>query len=55
VAPKERMDAVNEKTINQTDQDPLNYEASDDAVEAAAGNEAWPAITIFCTGIGCPV
>jgi hypothetical protein len=31
------------------------YEISDEAVEAAAGNEASPAITMFCTGIGCPV
>jgi hypothetical protein len=31
------------------------YEVSDDAAEAAAGNEALPAITMFCTGIGCPV
>ena len=29
------------------------YEVSDEAVEAAAGN--LPAITMFCTGIGCPV
>jgi hypothetical protein len=31
------------------------YEVSDEAVEAAAGSEALPAITMFCTGIGCPV
>jgi len=31
------------------------HEVSDEAVEAAAGNEALPAITMFCTGIGCPV
>ena len=30
------------------------YDVSDEAVEAA-GNEALPAITMFCTGIGCPV
>ena len=29
-------------------------EVSDEAVEAAAGNKALPAITMFCTGIGCP-
>jgi hypothetical protein len=31
------------------------YEVSDEALETAAGNEALPAITMFCTGIGCPV
>jgi hypothetical protein len=31
------------------------YEVSDEALEAAAENEALPAITMFCTGIGCPV
>ena len=31
------------------------YEVSDEAVEAAAGHEALSAITMFCTGIGCPV
>ena len=31
------------------------YDGSDEATEAAAGNEALPAITMFCTGIGCPV
>jgi hypothetical protein len=31
------------------------YDVSDEAAEAAAGNEALPAITMFCTGIGCPV
>jgi hypothetical protein len=30
-------------------------EVSDEAVEAAAGNEVLPAIAMFCTGIGCPV
>jgi hypothetical protein len=31
------------------------YDVSDEAAEAAAGNEALPAITMFCTVIGCPV
>jgi len=31
------------------------YEVSDEALEAAAGNEALPSITMFCTGIGCSV
>ena len=31
------------------------HEVSDEAAEAAAGNEALPAITMFCTGIGFPV
>jgi hypothetical protein len=31
------------------------HEVSDEALEAAAGNEALSAITMFSTGIGCPV
>jgi hypothetical protein len=31
------------------------YEVSDEAMEVAAGNEARAAITMFCTGISCPV
>jgi hypothetical protein len=31
------------------------HEVSDEALEAAAGNEALSAINMFCTGIGCPV
>jgi hypothetical protein len=30
------------------------YGVSDEALEAAAGNEALPAITMFCSGISCP-
>jgi hypothetical protein len=39
----------------QADEEVLSYEVSDEALETAAGNEALPAITMFCTGIGCPV
>jgi hypothetical protein len=31
------------------------YEVSDEAMEAAAENEALSAMTMFCTGISCPV
>jgi len=40
--------------LDKVDEHILN-EVSDEALEAAAGNEALPAITMFCTGIGCPV
>jgi hypothetical protein len=36
------------------DEEDLGYEVSDEALEAAAGNEALPAITMFCSGISCP-
>jgi hypothetical protein len=39
----------------QVDEEVFSCEVSDEALEAAAGNEALPAITMFCTGIGCPV
>jgi hypothetical protein len=39
----------------QADEEVLSYQISDEALETAAGNEALPAITMFCTGIGCPV
>jgi hypothetical protein len=40
----------------ELDQIEVLYEVSDEAVEAAAGNEALPAITMFCTpdAIGPP-
>jgi hypothetical protein len=37
----------------QADEEVLSYEVSDEALATAAGNEALPAITMFCTGIGC--
>jgi hypothetical protein len=40
--------------FNKIEEDTL-YEVSDEALEAAAGDEALPAITMFCTGVGCPV
>jgi hypothetical protein len=39
----------------ELDQFEDHCEVSDEAMEAAAGNEALPAITMFCTGVGCPV
>ena len=36
----------------QVDEEVLSCEVSDEALEA--GNEALPAITMFCTGIGAP-
>jgi hypothetical protein len=30
------------------------YEVSDEAVETAAGNEALPAWSLFCSGVACP-
>jgi hypothetical protein len=48
---------MNHSTALTTELDQIEdlYEVSDEAMEAAAGNEALPAITMFCTGIGCPV
>jgi hypothetical protein len=48
---------MNHSTTFTTELDQVEdlYEVSDEVVEAAAGNEALPAITMFCTGIGCPV
>jgi hypothetical protein len=45
---------MNVEVINQVDAEDLTYEVSDEALEAAAGNEALPAWTNFCTGISCP-
>ena len=47
---------MNNETVDQADEeDLLGYEVSDEALETAAKNEALPVITMFCTGIGCPV
>jgi hypothetical protein len=48
---------MNHSTTFTADLDQIDdlYHVSDEAAEAAAGNEALPAITMFCTGIGCPV
>ena len=45
---------MNVEVINQVDAEDLTYEVSDEALEAAAGNEALPAWTNICTGIQCP-
>jgi hypothetical protein len=44
---------MNDEAV-QADEEDLGYEVSDEALEAAAGNEALPAITMFCSGISCP-
>jgi hypothetical protein len=45
---------MNEKTIDQIEQDALNYEVSDEAAEAAGTRtEIAGAWTFVCTGIGC--
>ena len=45
---------MNEKTIDQIEQDALGHEVSDDAVEAAGTRtEIAGAWTWVCTGIGC--
>ena len=48
---------MNHSTTFTADLDQIEdlYDVSDEAAEAAARNEALPAITMFCTGIGCPV
>jgi hypothetical protein len=45
---------MNEEAV-EADEEGLSYEVSDEALETAAKNEALPVITMFCTGIGCPV
>jgi hypothetical protein len=45
---------VNEEAFDQADEDYLICEVSDEALETAAGNEALPALTMFCSGIQCP-
>jgi hypothetical protein len=40
--------------LNQTDAETLSYEVSDEALEAAAGNDSPAKWTMFCTGIQCP-
>ena len=50
---------MNNETVDQADEeDLLGYEVSDEALEAAAGNEAMPqtaTATWICSGIWCPV
>jgi hypothetical protein len=45
---------VNEKTIDEIEQDALSYEISDDALEAAGtSTEIAGAWTFVCSGIQC--
>jgi hypothetical protein len=46
---------MNHSTTFTAELDQIEDLYSDEAAEAAAGNEALPAITMFCTGISCPV
>ena len=49
---------MNDEAVRQADEeDDLSYEVSDEALEAAAGNEAMPqtaTATWICSGIWCP-
>jgi hypothetical protein len=40
---------MNNETVDQADE----YEVSDEALEAAAGNEAMPTATFICSGFCC--
>ena len=40
--------------LDQTEAETLSYGISDEALEAAAGNDALANWTMFCTGIQCP-
>src|SRR6476620_7593273 len=52
--PKVRINAMNEKTIDQIEEEVLSYEVSDEAVEAAGTRtEIAGAWTFICTGIQC--
>jgi hypothetical protein len=45
---------MNDETVEQADEeDLLSYEVSDEALEAAAGNEALPTATFICSGFCC--
>ena len=45
---------MNNETLDQADEeDLLGYEVSDEALEAAAGNEAMPTATFICSGFRC--
>jgi hypothetical protein len=51
---KEKDSAMNEKTLDQIEEDILSYELSDEAVEAAGTRtEIAGAWTFVCTGVGC--
>jgi hypothetical protein len=44
---------MNEKTIDQIEEEVLSYEASDEAAEAAGTTEIAGAWTFVCTGVEC--
>jgi hypothetical protein len=45
---------MNDEPVDQADEeDLLSYEVSDEALEAAAGNEALPTATFICSGFCC--
>jgi hypothetical protein len=48
------INAMNEITINQTEEEILAFEISDEALETAAGDEKAGNWTVVCTGIQCP-
>jgi recombinational DNA repair protein RecT len=50
----ERINAMNEKTIDQFEDEVLSYEVSDEALESAGATEIAGAWTVVCTGIQCP-
>ena len=46
---------MNDETVGQADEEdhPLSYEVSDEALEAAAGDEAVPTATFMWSGFCC--
>ena len=48
------ISVMNNEAFDQADEEDLTCEVSDEALETAAGNEALPALTMFCSGIQCP-
>jgi hypothetical protein len=40
--------------LDQTEAETLSCDVSDEALEAAAGNDSLANWTMFCTGIQCP-
>ena len=44
---------MNEKTIDQIEEEVLSYKISDEAVEAAGTRTEIAGWTFVCTGIGC--
>jgi hypothetical protein len=52
----ERINAMSDTSIKQTEEEILSYEVSDEALETAAGKEKTAAYTLYaCTGLStCP-